>query len=53
MFAEVDRMPRFPLSPGQTEDDLLRAEVEKYTPDRFPNGLEPTSTGTASSSSCG
>ena len=41
VFAEVDRMPRFPLSPGQTEDDLLRAEVEKYTPDRFPNGLEP------------
>jgi DNA polymerase-3 subunit alpha len=41
VFAEVDRMPRFPLSPGQTEDDLLRAEVEKYAPERFPNGLEP------------
>ena len=36
VFAEVDRMPRFPLQPGQTEDDLLRAEVEKYTPERFP-----------------
>ena len=52
VFAEVDRMPRFPLSPGQTEDDLLRAEVEKYTPDRFPDGLD-RSTATASSSSCG
>ena len=39
VFAEVDRMPRFPLAPGQTENDLLRSEVEKYTPARFPNGL--------------
>ncbi|MCA1672535.1 MAG: DNA polymerase III subunit alpha, partial [Actinobacteria bacterium] len=39
VFAEVDRMPRFPLREGETEDDLLRAEVEKYTPNRFPNGL--------------
>ncbi|SHK85047.1 DNA polymerase III, alpha subunit [Pseudonocardia thermophila] len=39
VFAEVDRMPRFPLEPGQTENDLLRAEVEKYIPYRFPNGL--------------
>ncbi len=39
VFAEVDRMPRFPLAPGQTENDLLRSEVEKYTPSRFPNGL--------------
>jgi DNA polymerase-3 subunit alpha len=40
VFAEVDRMPRFPLQPGETEDDLLRADVEKYAPSRFPNGLE-------------
>jgi DNA polymerase-3 subunit alpha len=39
VYAEVDRMPRFPLAPGQTENDLLRSEVEKYTPARFPNGL--------------
>lgn len=39
VFAETDRMPRFPLQPGETEDDLLRSEVEKYTPQRFPNGL--------------
>lgn len=39
VFAPVDRMPRFPLQEGETEDDLLRAEVEKYTPDRFPAGL--------------
>ncbi len=39
VFAEVDRMPRFPLRPGETEDDLLRAEVEKYTPARFPGAL--------------
>jgi len=41
VFAEVDRMPRFPLAPGQTEDDLLRAEVEQFTPGRFPGGLKP------------
>ncbi|WP_433557849.1 DNA polymerase III subunit alpha [Pseudonocardia xinjiangensis] len=39
VYAEIDRMPRFPLQPGETEDDLLRADVEKYTPSRFPNGL--------------
>ncbi|MDQ1513589.1 MAG: polymerase subunit alpha, partial [Microbacteriaceae bacterium] len=39
VFAEVDRMPRFPLSPGQTEDDLLRSEVEKYAPFRYPDGM--------------
>jgi len=39
VFAEVDRMPRFPLKPGETEDDLLRAEVEEHAPLRFPNGL--------------
>jgi DNA polymerase-3 subunit alpha len=39
VFAEVDRMPRFPLEPGETEDDLLRAEVEQYAPVRFPGGL--------------
>ncbi|HZD13763.1 MAG TPA: DNA polymerase III subunit alpha, partial [Pseudonocardiaceae bacterium] len=39
VFAEVDRMPRFPLAPGQTEDDMLRAEVRHYTSSRFPGGL--------------
>jgi DNA polymerase-3 subunit alpha len=39
VFAEVDRMPRFPLEEGKTEDDLLRADVEKYAPTRFPGGL--------------
>jgi DNA polymerase III subunit alpha len=39
VFTEVDRMPRFPLEPGQTEDDLLRSEVYKYAPERFPDGL--------------
>lgn len=40
VFDEVDRMPRFPLAPGQTEADLLRAEVEKYAPSRFPAGMD-------------
>lgn len=40
VFAEVDRMPRFPLQEGETEDDLLRIEVEKCIPTRFPNGLD-------------
>jgi DNA polymerase-3 subunit alpha len=35
----VDRMPRFPVPEGKTEDDLLREEVEQFIPDRFPNGL--------------
>lgn len=39
VFAEVDRMPRFPLKEGETEDILLRRDVEKYTPNRFPDGL--------------
>jgi DNA polymerase-3 subunit alpha len=39
VFEEVDRMPRFPLKPGETEDDLLRAEVVHYAPTRFPGGL--------------
>lgn len=39
VFAEVDRMPRFPLEEGETEDILLRREVEYYTPARFPDGL--------------
>ncbi|MFC4945245.1 DNA polymerase III subunit alpha [Pseudonocardia sp. GCM10023141] len=39
IFKEVDRMPRFPLKPGETEDDLLRADVEKWAPTRFPAGL--------------
>ncbi|MGQ0774031.1 MAG: DNA polymerase III subunit alpha [Pseudonocardiales bacterium] len=41
VFAEVDRMPRVPLRPGETEDDLLRREVQQYTPSRYPNGLPP------------
>lgn len=39
VYAEVDRMPRFPLKEGETEDILLRREVESFTPDRFPDGL--------------
>jgi DNA polymerase-3 subunit alpha len=39
VFGEVDRMPRIPLPPGMTEDDVLRAEVEKYVPARYANGL--------------
>jgi DNA polymerase-3 subunit alpha len=39
VFAEVDRMPRFPLREGETESDLLRADVEEYAPVRFPDGL--------------
>ena len=41
VYAEVDRMPRFPLQEGETEDLLLRRDVEKYIPSRFPNGLPP------------
>jgi DNA polymerase-3 subunit alpha len=39
VYAEVDRMPRFPLADGETEDLLLRREVERYTPERFPEGM--------------
>jgi DNA polymerase-3 subunit alpha len=41
VYAEVNRMPRFPLTEGETEDLLLRREVEQYMPSRFPNGLPP------------
>ncbi len=41
VYAEVNRMPRFPLQEGETEDLVLRREVEKYTPSRFPDGLTP------------
>ncbi|MGH3770604.1 MAG: DNA polymerase III subunit alpha [Pseudonocardiaceae bacterium] len=41
VYAEVNRMPRFPLQEGETEDLLLRRDVEKYTPSRFPDGLTP------------
>ncbi|MGH3802661.1 MAG: DNA polymerase III subunit alpha, partial [Pseudonocardiaceae bacterium] len=41
VYAEVNRMPRFPLREGETEDLLLRRDVEKYIPSRFPNGLTP------------
>lgn len=39
VFDYVDRMPRVPVPDGATEDDLLRAEVARYAPDRFPLGL--------------
>jgi DNA polymerase-3 subunit alpha len=35
----VDRMPRFPVPEGKTEDDLLREEVEQFIPTRFPDGI--------------
>ncbi len=35
----VDRMPRFPVPEGKTEDDLLREEVEQFIPARFPGGF--------------
>ncbi|MGH3870763.1 MAG: DNA polymerase III subunit alpha [Pseudonocardiaceae bacterium] len=41
VYGEVNRMPRFPLSEGETEDLVLRREVEQYTPTRFPDGLTP------------
>jgi DNA polymerase III subunit alpha len=40
VFTEFDRMPRFPLPPGKSEDDLLRDEVMQWAPSRFPGGLE-------------
>lgn len=39
VYNHVDRMPRFPLKEGETEDLLLRREVEEFTPLRFPNGI--------------
>jgi DNA polymerase-3 subunit alpha len=39
VYDGVDRMPRFPLAEGETEDLLLRREVEQYTPERFPDGM--------------
>ncbi|MFZ0874095.1 MAG: DNA polymerase III subunit alpha, partial [Pseudonocardiaceae bacterium] len=39
VYAEVDRMPRFPLAEGETEDLLLRREVERYALERFPEGM--------------
>ncbi|MGH3764460.1 MAG: DNA polymerase III subunit alpha [Pseudonocardiaceae bacterium] len=39
VYKEVDRMPRFPLAEGETEDLLLRREVERYAPHRFPDGM--------------
>jgi DNA polymerase-3 subunit alpha len=41
VYSEVNRMPRFPLQEGETEDLLLRRDVEKYIPSRFPNGITP------------
>ncbi|WP_050788576.1 DNA polymerase III subunit alpha [Amycolatopsis sp. AA4] len=38
VFDFHDRMPRFPVPEGKTEDDLLREEVEKFVPTRFPDG---------------
>jgi DNA polymerase III subunit alpha len=39
VFAHEDRMPRVEVSAGKTESDMLREEVEHYTPARFPDGL--------------
>ncbi|MGB3438023.1 MAG: DNA polymerase III subunit alpha [Actinophytocola sp.] len=39
VFSPVDRMPKVPVKPGQTEADLLREEVEQYIPSRYPDGL--------------
>jgi DNA polymerase-3 subunit alpha len=39
VFREVDRMPRFPLAPGETEDLLLRRDVEDGISARFPGGV--------------
>ena len=39
VFRPVDRMPRFPLAAGETEDILLRREVEKFVHVRFPGGM--------------
>lgn len=39
VFADVDRMPRFPLQPGETEDIVLRREVDQFAPLRFPEGM--------------
>lgn len=39
VFANVDRMPRVPLRAGETEDLLLRREVDAGIPGRFPSGL--------------
>jgi DNA polymerase-3 subunit alpha len=41
VYAEVNRMPRFPLQEGETEDLLVRRDVETYIPTRFPDGLPP------------
>lgn len=42
VFRPVDRMPRFPLQAGETEDILLRREVEHFAPVRFPGGMSET-----------
>ncbi|MGH3567179.1 MAG: DNA polymerase III subunit alpha [Pseudonocardia sp.] len=39
VFTPVDRMPKVPVSPGKSESDLLRDEVEQYIPTRFEDGL--------------
>lgn len=39
VFAEVNRTPRVPLKDGETEDLLLRREVDQGIPARFPGGL--------------
>jgi DNA polymerase-3 subunit alpha len=39
VYDDVDRMPRFPLAEGETEDLLLRREVEQYAPQRYPDGM--------------
>jgi DNA polymerase-3 subunit alpha len=39
VFTFTDRWPRFPLPEGETEDSLLRAEIERYAPVRYPGGM--------------
>jgi DNA polymerase-3 subunit alpha len=39
VFANVDRKPRVPLEPGDTEDAALRRAVEQGIASRFPGGL--------------
>ncbi|HIV57858.1 MAG TPA: DNA polymerase III subunit alpha [Candidatus Stackebrandtia faecavium] len=39
VYTFADRMPRFPLKEGETEDILLRREVNEYAPQRYPDGV--------------
>jgi DNA polymerase-3 subunit alpha len=39
VFAYQDRMPRFPVPEGHTQDSWLREEVQRGMQRRFPNGV--------------